>query len=270
MKRSSRFIRVKLYILLLAALPVVLGAGLAIHSALLSQGVRNLALHQPVPHGTNAQAVSAPARLGELATSLERYSTLGTAACISGALLAILLIATLHRGRLGIYRRYFHKALHAASDRTAPALESLRFPDEDDLGHLGQALNGIISRLREYDRLRRDELLLADSLMRAVISDHDQALAVFDDQLTLVFFSNTFSDLMGGRAKTGLKTSDLFTDATTLEQLVQGLHKDGTAAWSQRPAADTIIPLKCMALAADSGESRRLLVRFGKSSGEYA
>ncbi|HPH03842.1 MAG TPA: hypothetical protein PLM00_01505 [Spirochaetota bacterium] len=276
MKRSSRFVRIKFFLLLLAAIPIVLGTGLAIHSSLLSHGVSALqsslvttdsAKSQSGRSGPETHPAGRP--LTELAAHLERYSTLGLIAGIAGLLLLLILIVSLHRGRLGIYCTCFRKALHTASDRTVLDLETLRFPDEDDLGQLGQALNGIVSRLREYDALRRDELLLADSTVRTVISTHEQALAVFDDQLTLVFFSGIFSDLLGGRSKAGLKTSDLFTDATTLEQLVQSLHKDGKTELPQRPAADTIIPLLCVTLTVQKSSARRLLVQFGKASGDY-
>jgi hypothetical protein len=269
MRRSSRFLRIKFLVFFLAALPLLLGSGLAIHSSLLARSVHQMNTLDANLAPLSIVSSTGTANLDELAAALEIYSTLGLIAAIAGFIFTILLVFTLHRGRLGVYRSYFRKAQHAASEHNALLLENLRFPDEDDLGRLGFALNGIVARLREYDSLRKQELLLADAVTREVLNGHERPLAVFDDQLVLVGFSPTFSDLLAGSAKIGLKTNELFADATTLEQIIQSLHKDGNSTFEPRPSADTIIPLVCTVFSTEEGQSRRLLAQFGKASGSY-
>jgi len=261
MKPSSRFRRIRVALCALALLPILLGGALSVHSTLLADGAKSLLAKM----GLRADS----AGLTELISALELYSAIGLITSLAGVSLLISILISMHRGRLGIYRNFARKLSALCHGKSAFTLNNIAFPKEDDLGNLGETLNAIIARLREFEGLRQEELLLADALTRAILNEREQALAVFDDRFALLFFSPPFAEGMRVRLAAGTRTKEIFKDITTLEQLARALGREGESRFELRQAADALIPIRCVTIARPGLSSKRLVAHFAPPTGGY-
>jgi hypothetical protein len=290
--KFSRFRRILALLGILALLPIVFGSALSVHSKLLVGGLQaNIANAEGNPEYANT--------LLELSGDLDLYSTLGLITAATGVLLLLIILLSMHRGRLGIYRSYLRKLVSAdagtptSGERAIFSLSTLAFPNEDDLGNLGATLNAIIARLREFEALRHEELLLADSLTRAAVNECAEPVAVFDDRFVLLFFSPAFAESMKTKITAGMHTNEIFTDMTSLEQLTWALGRVGEAKLEPRLGADMLIPITITTLSRETTrredaerpqrikrtsvqsehpgfDSKRLMVRFAPPIGPYS
>ncbi|MDR2734905.1 MAG: hypothetical protein LBC99_09770 [Spirochaetota bacterium] len=258
--KYSRFRRIRILLIILALLPIVFGSVISVHSKLLSGGVKAVIAQEDSDYSE---------ALPELAENLELYSTIGLAAALAGILLCISILAGMQRGRLGTYRSYVRKLASLGNDRSVFSLNNISFPNEDDLGNLGETLNAIITQLQEFEALRQEELLLADAVTRAAVNNYPEPIAVFDDRFVLLFFSHIFAELMPGKIAAGMRTNEIFRDMTSLEQFAWALNREGEAKLELRLGADALIPVGIHTLSRAGLDSRRLLVRFAPPVGSY-
>jgi len=260
--KFSRFRRIRILLLILALLPIVFGSAISVHSKLLVGGIHAVIANMP----EDSENIE---KLEELAENLEIYSTIGLVSALTGVLLCISILAGMQRGRLGAYRSYLRKLASLGSDRAKFSLSNLSFPNEDDLGNLGATLNAILAQLQEFEALRQEELLLADSVTRAAINSCPDPIAVFDDRFVLLFFSHAFAERMSRKITAGMHTNEIFKDMTSLEQFAWALNREGEAKLEPRRGADALIPSSIHTLSRSGLESRRLIVRFAPPTGSY-
>jgi len=261
--KFSRFRRIRVLLIIMALLPIVFGSAVSVHSKLLVGGIHAV-IEDMREDSENIAA------LEELAANLEVYSTIGLAAAGAGVLLCISILAGMQRGRLGAYRSYLRKLAAVDNERLAFSLGSLSFPNEDDLGNLGETLNAIIAQLREFEALRQEELLLADAVTRAAVNNCSDPIAVFDDRFVLLFFSHAFAEQMAKKITAGMHTNEIFKDMTSLEQFAWALNREGEAKLDLRQGADALIPIGTNTLARAGLGSRRIIVRFAPPTGRYS
>ena len=292
--KLSRFKRIRILLFIFALLPILAGGALSVHSTLLANGTKGLLAK--INSRTDTEHTGAASAKPEgaadskeftdpedLVSILELYSTIGLVISLASFCLLVSILITLHRGRLGLYRNLLRKLAVSGRDKTIFTLDNLIFPNEDDLGNLGETLNAIIARLREFETLRQEELLLADALTRAVIHEREEPLAVFDDRLVLLFFSPSFAAAMKakvtGGVRAGMHTKDIFKDLTGLEQLVMALGKEGETEFELRQSADALVPVRALTITrpearpgqnGKESNSKRLVMRFAERTGSYS
>lgn len=159
-----------------------------------------------------------------------KHLNLGIAiGCSAGFLFSFLLFLGSFRSRISKYMRIIERL-----DFSNPGplnLASLRFPEEDEFGNLGQRLNRLIERLDTFDRMKGDRVRITMAILRELGKHTADAIAVLSPSFQIIYSSDACSSLFGIKEfRENMRMTAAFK-SEALENVVSSLLAKKTAAF---------------------------------------